>query len=167
MIHQIFPLLMFIVVFENTHFYFPRSLVEGKQHILKIQLLLFFLITSRRCDHMMILWWLYNDHMIIWTIIIWWLYANNSEVTQPEIGAGLGKFWIQSFGFFSRFPKRIQLLEFQNLGLRFKALVWVLRFLKFCGSKTQVLLRFLGVRTFKRIHSFCLQSALPSSLVEG
>ena len=22
-------------------------------------------------------------------------------MTQPEIGAGLGKFWIQSFGFFS------------------------------------------------------------------
>ena len=77
---------MFIVVFENT-LLLPRSGAEaekGELYWSAARKICSIFKTSRRCDHMMILWWLYNDHMIINDHMM----IVSSEVTQPEIGAG-------------------------------------------------------------------------------
>ena len=114
---------MFIVVFENT-LLLPRSGAEaekGELYWSAARKGSSIFKTSRRCDHMMILWWLYNDHMIINDHMM----IVSSEVTQPEIGAG---FYPGSLALESTFLGRIW-----GWGSR----LWVLRF---CGgSETQVL----------------------------
>ena len=151
---------MFIVVFENT-LLLPRSGAEAEKGELywpaarKISSIF---KTSRRCDHMMILWWLYNDHMII----------NDHMMIVCKFRGDTARNW-GSLALESTFLGRIW-----GWGSR----LWVLRF---CGgSETQVLrLKVFGSShatqvqvhmqlkfkfTNSRIWNF-FQSPLPSSLV--
>ena len=120
---------MFIVVFENT-LLLPRSGAEaekGELYWSAARKICSIFKTSRRCDHMMILWWLYNDHMIINDHMM--IVCKFRGDTARNWGRFFGKSGILGTGFhLSWVPERIW-----GWGSR----LWVLRF---CGgSETQVL----------------------------
>ena len=168
MIHQSFPRFDVYRCFRKHTFTSSKRRWSREGRIILRRKTSSIFKTSRRCDHMMILWWLYNDHMII----------NDHMMIVCKFRGDTARNWGRFFGKFGILGTRIHLSWVPKRIWGWGSRLWVLRF---CGgSETQVLrLKVFGSShatqvqvhmqlkfkfTNSRIWNF-FQSPLPSSLV--